>query len=88
MLSVMATPISLRELHDDNRDIMRRLDASETFIVTRNGIPVGALTPLRRRRFVSSAAVLATFTTAPRIDARRFRADLAAVADRTAHPRA
>jgi prevent-host-death family protein len=84
----VATTISQRELRNDNGEIMRRLDGGETFIVTRNGRPVGALTPLRRPRFVSAAAVVEAFTNAPRIDAGRFRADLAAIADQTAEPRA
>ena len=67
---------------------MRRLDQGETFIVTRSGTPVGALTPLRRPRFVSAAAVVEAFANAPGIDADRFRADLAAVADQTTDPRA
>jgi len=44
--------ITQRELRNDSGEIMRRLDAGETFIVTRNGVPVGELTPLRRHRFV------------------------------------
>ena len=84
----MATTISQRELRNDNGEIMRRLDRGETFIVTRNGMPVGALTPLRRPRFVNTAAVLEAFTGAPRIDAGRFRADLGAIADQTTDPRA
>ena len=87
-MSVMATTISQREMRNDNGEIMRRLDAGETFIVTRNGTPVGALTPLRLPQFVSAAAVVAAFTNAPRIDAGRLRADLAAIADQTADPRA
>jgi prevent-host-death family protein len=84
----VATTISQRELRNDNGEIMRRLDQGETFIVTRNGTPVGALTPLRRPRFVSAAAVVEALTNAPPIDAGRFRSDLAAIADQTTRPRA
>ena len=84
----MTVTISQRELRNDSGEIMRRLDQGETFIVTRNGMPVGALTPLRRPRFVSATAVVEAFTNAPPIDADRFRADLATIADQTAHPRA
>src|SRR4051812_3768223 len=45
----------------------------------RDGMPVGALTPLHGPRFVSAAAAVQPFTNAPRIDAARFRADLAAI---------
>lgn len=84
----MTSVISQRELRNDSGDIMRRLDNGETFIVTRNGSPVGELTPLRRHRFVKSESVVATFRGAPAIDSDRFRADLDEVASQDAVPRA
>jgi prevent-host-death family protein len=83
----VTTAITQRELRNDSGDIMRRLDRGESFVVTRNGTPVGELTPLRRHRFVSIDAALAVFRNAPHIDAERLRADLAAVADQGAEPR-
>jgi antitoxin (DNA-binding transcriptional repressor) of toxin-antitoxin stability system len=38
--------------------IMRALDKGKSFIVTRNGVPVGELTALRRRMFVSADAAI------------------------------
>ena len=38
---------------------MRALDRGESFVVTRNGVGVGELAPLRRRRFVLAEAALA-----------------------------
>jgi antitoxin (DNA-binding transcriptional repressor) of toxin-antitoxin stability system len=67
---------------------MRALDAGESFIVTRNGVGVGELTPLRRRRFVDRAAVLAAFAGAAPIDAARFRDDIDRLASQDATPRA
>ena len=84
----MAETITQRELRNDSGEIMRRLDRGETFIVTRNGTPVGELTPMRRHRFVSTDAALAMFRNAPAVDANRFRADLDAVATQSAGPRA
>lgn len=55
---------------------MRALDAGESFIVTRNGVGVGELTPLRRRRFVDAAAVVEAFAGAPSIDGEQFRSDV------------
>ena len=83
----MAEAITQRELRNDSGEIMRRLDHGETFIVTRNGTPVGELTPMRRHRFVSTDAVVAMFRNAPTVDADRFRADLDAVATQDAEPR-
>ena len=83
----MSPTISQRELRNSSGDIMRRLDAGESFVVTRNGQPVGELTPLRRQRFVTADTVAALFHAAPPIDADQFRADLDAVADTSAEPR-
>jgi antitoxin (DNA-binding transcriptional repressor) of toxin-antitoxin stability system len=84
----MTTSISQRELRNDSGEIMRRLDAGETFIVTRAGVPVGQLSPFRRQRFVTAAAVAEVFAGAPSIDPDHFRFDLDAVADPTIEPRA
>ena len=67
---------------------MRKLDEGETFIVTRNGVPVGELTPLRRHRFVAAEAAVALFRAAPPIDAEQFRADLDSVVDQDISPHA
>jgi prevent-host-death family protein len=72
----MAESITQRELRNDSGEILRRLDQGESFVLTRNGVPVGELTPLRRHRFVTAAAVVAIFKNAPAIDPGRFRADI------------
>ena len=68
--------LTQRELRNDSGEIMRALDAGDSFVVTRNGVPVGELTPVRRRQFVPVAIATAAFACAPRIDPRRFRDDL------------
>src|SRR3954468_20968812 len=83
----MAESITQRELRNDSGEIMRRLDAGESFIVTRNGTPVGELAPLRRHRFVSAEAAVAMFRGAPSVDLDALRADLDAFADPGARPR-
>jgi prevent-host-death family protein len=83
----MAQRISQRELRNDSGKIMRRLDQGESFVITRNGQPVGELTPLRRHRFVSCDAVAAMFSCALGIDFDRFRADLDAHASQEIEPR-
>jgi prevent-host-death family protein len=79
--------ISQRELRNNSGDIMRRLDEGEQFIVTRNGVPVGELLPLRRRRAVNGPALAAAFRGAPRIDYQQFRDDLDRYADQDIEPR-
>jgi prevent-host-death family protein len=83
----VAREITQRELRNESGEIMRRLDEGETFIVTRNGVPVGELTPMRRHRFVAAEAAVALFRSAPAVDYRSFRADLDAVADQRRTPR-
>jgi antitoxin (DNA-binding transcriptional repressor) of toxin-antitoxin stability system len=84
----VAREITQRELRNDSGEIMRGLDRGESFVVTRNGVPVGELAPLRRHRFVAAEAVAAIFQGAPPVDYGQLRADLDAIADPTATPRA
>ena len=83
----MSRQITQRELRNDSGEIMRELDRGESFLVTRNGVPVGELTPVRRRRFVAAAAAVQAFAGAGPIDPERLRADLDRVLDQDAEPR-
>ena len=84
----MSAEISQRELRNDSGRIMRALIEGEAFIVTRNGEPIGELTPLRRHRFVRSEAAIELFRTAPPVDFDRLRRDLDQVADQAVTPSA
>lgn len=84
----MGREITQREMRNESGKIMRALDRGESFIVTRNGIPVGELAPLRRRRFVATEVARAVFAGAPKIDWARFRADVDALVDQDPRPRA
>lgn len=77
----MSTEISQRQLRNDSGRIMRALSEGETFTITRNGEPVGALTPLRRRRFVLAEAAVELFGAAAPMDYESLRRDLDQVAD-------
>ena len=72
----MARTITQRELRNDSGEIMRALDAGETFIVTRNGVPAAELRPIERRRFVLTPTLLETAGALARVNAERFFADL------------
>ncbi len=80
--------ITQRQLRNDSGQIMRGLDRGETYVVTRNGTPVGELAPLHRHRFVSTEAALAVFRGAPRVDYGQLRRDLDAVGSQEVTPRA
>lgn len=73
--------ITQRELRNESGSIMRAVERGESFVITRNGTPVGRLIPLRRRTFVPRDEVLAAFATAPITDAEQFRRDADAIAD-------
>ena len=83
----MAREITQRELRNGSGEIMRALDRGEAFVVTRNGVPVGELVPLRARRFVAADAAVAAFAGSPPINAEQFRADVDAVLDHDPSPR-
>lgn len=72
----MPTEITQRELRNESGEIMRRLDNGESFLVTRNGVPVAELTPHRPNRFVPVTVIEAAFRTSPLIDLERLREDL------------
>ncbi|CCH29170.1 type II toxin-antitoxin system prevent-host-death family antitoxin [Actinosynnema sp. NPDC047251] len=69
--------IGQRELRNDNAEIMRRVEAGESFVVTRNGRPVADLVPHvegdRPRRTL--AETQARFRRLPPVDADRWAAD-------------
>lgn len=75
--------IAQRELRNDNAKIMRRVEAGETFVVTRNGHAIAEIrpVPVGRQRVVSRERLLALAADLEPIDSARFRADLDAVAD-------
>jgi prevent-host-death family protein len=84
----MGREITQRELRNDSGEVMRALDRGEAFVVTRNGVPVGELTPYRERQFITAEAAVAAFAGAPAIDRDRFRADVDERIDQSPAPRA
>lgn len=84
----MARMLSQRDLRNKSGEIMRALDHGEEFIVTRNGVPVGELLPIRRRRFVPREEITRVFSATPPIDFRRFREDVDRYLDQEPAPRA
>ncbi len=79
----MARVIAQRELRNDNAKVIEAVVAGESFVVTRNGVPVAELRPMRptRRTFVPNAELVALAAAGPRIDSERFRADLDRIVD-------
>jgi prevent-host-death family protein len=84
----MVREITQRELRNESGEIMRALDRGERFVVTRNGVPVGELSPLQQRQFVAAEASVGLFASASVVDRERFRADIDSVLDQQPAPRA
>lgn len=57
--------------------------SGETFVVTRNGVPVAELRPVQRprRTFVPRAELQALAAAGPHLDASKFRSDLDRIID-------
>jgi len=83
----MVRSITQRELRNSSGEIMRSLDRGDSFLVTRNGVPVGELTPVRSRQFVPAGIALAVFAGAAPIDAGQFRSDVDTTFDQDVTPR-
>ena len=79
----MARTIAQRELRNDNAKVIEAVAAGESFVVTRNGVPVAELRPIRptRRTFIPFAELMALTAAGPPINRARFEADLDQVVD-------
>lgn len=87
-MCLVSRQITQRQLRNDSGEIMRELDRGESFVVTRNGVPVGELSPIRRRQFVSAAHALDVFAGSAPVAPQRFRADVDRTLDQSISPRA
>jgi prevent-host-death family protein len=81
----VAKTIPQRELRNDNARVIEAVAGGESFVVTRNGVPVAELRPIKRvsRSFVPKAELMALAAAGPHVDSEQFRADL----DRTIEQR-
>lgn len=70
--------IPQRDLRNDNAKVIAAVVQGETFIVTRNGVPVAELRPVQdiRRVLVPKAEVAALAARGSTLDGEAFRADL------------
>lgn len=79
----MSRTITQRELRNDSGAILREVQAGQTIIVTRTGVPVAELRAVPRRRFVLRSVIAEAARRAPRVDAGGMRADLDIVVDQS-----
>jgi prevent-host-death family protein len=76
--------IGQRELRNDSGEIMRRVEQGESFVVTRNGVPIADLSPHTtntnsRRRFVPVEEIESGLGAIPDWGAASFREEVAAL---------
>lgn len=74
----MSEIIAQRDLRNDNAEIMRRVEAGESFVVTRNGRPIADLTPHRAaapRRKTIGELQDELRRNGPRVDLQQWLAD-------------
>ena len=77
----MRRVITQRELRNDSARVLREVEAGETLLIARGGVPIAELRPAAPRRFVARSIIAAAAARAPRVDFVRMRADLDAVVD-------
>jgi prevent-host-death family protein len=81
----MAKTIPQRKLRNENAQVIDAVTSGETFVVTRNGVPVAELGPIRssRRSFVPKSDLVTIALRGPHIDFEQFRSDLDRVIDQS-----
>ena len=84
-MGLVTQTIAQRVLRNDNAKVIDAVAAGETFVVTRNGVPVAELRPIAppRRRFVGRADLVALGAGGPHVDLGEFRADLDRIVDQS-----
>jgi prevent-host-death family protein len=77
-MSTTATPrtITQRELRNESAAIMDAVEAGETMVVTRNGVPVAEIKPIKRLREINTEELRRIFATSPAPDYALMRAEI------------
>ena len=72
--------MTVRELRNHGGDVLTRVAAGESVIITRDGAQVAELRPLRRRA-VSTLDLIARRSALPLVDPSRLQGDIDSVLD-------
>jgi prevent-host-death family protein len=64
----MMKVITQREFRNNSASVMDQVEAGETFHITRNGVEIAELRPLRRGRRLSAEELVARHRRLPRVD--------------------
>ena len=73
----MSETIAQRQLRNDNAEIMRRVEAGESFVVTRNGKPIADITPHQQqtKRRLTLREAQEIMRALPKIDVEQWYCD-------------
>jgi prevent-host-death family protein len=74
--------VTIRALRNHGGDVVDRVTAGETVVVTRAGTPVAELRPLRRDA-LDAAMLLGRWRNLASVEPQQFRADVDAVVDQS-----
>jgi prevent-host-death family protein len=74
------TGVTIRDLRNRGGDVIDRVLAGESVVITRSGVPVAELVPLPPEG-LDAATLLARWCALPPLDAVAFRSDLDRVLD-------
>ncbi len=77
--------IAYRQFRKDVTKVLDAVGMGQSMVITRKGVPIAELRPASARRFVCRSALKRAARNAPRIDLRRFRADIDRGIDQSAH---
>ena len=72
--------VSIRKLRNHGGDVVDRVEAGESVVITRSGKPVAELLPIRRRG-LDAATLLHHWSHVPQVDPTTLRHDLDALLD-------
>jgi prevent-host-death family protein len=72
--------VTIRDLRNHGGDVVDRVAAGESVVITRSGTPVAELRPVHGQR-LGAAALLERWKHLPPVDPERLRADLDDVLD-------
>jgi prevent-host-death family protein len=76
----MEPAVTIRDLRNHGGEVVDRVVAGESLVVTRSGEPVAQLVPLRRRG-LDAASLLARWRNLPSVDPDELRADIDSILD-------
>jgi antitoxin (DNA-binding transcriptional repressor) of toxin-antitoxin stability system len=81
-----AKQVDLLKFQSDLEAILQAIVTGESFVLTRDGVAIASLSPLRDAPFSRTEDVMAAFRGAPAMSFTRFRDDVDAVVDQGLPP--